>query len=203
VRGSAVRTARRRAGPSAGAHRQPSAAPPPNPGAQATGARACSRYALAAPREPGIWPCTVRKGGPLSDIRRRWVAPWSWSRPEPGRAAALRSAPGEQTAAPARRVAAPWISFGLRTAGQAGTAEIWPPPSQHHPEQEYSRGGGLGLPLPHGHHPTHVALGACAGTKSGHCGAASDAHQECPCVARPCAPRGLHPSRPLRSCSSR
>src|SRR4029434_2883709 len=84
--------------------------------------------------------CTVRKRGPLSDIRRRWVAPWSWSRPEPGRAAALRSAPREQTVAPSRRVAAPWISFGLRTAGQAGTAEIWPPPSQHHPEQEYSRG---------------------------------------------------------------
>jgi hypothetical protein len=26
------------------------------------------------------------------------------------------------------RVAAPWASFGLRTAGQAGTAAVWPPP---------------------------------------------------------------------------
>src|SRR4030095_16249593 len=58
--------------PTAAPHRQPPAAPPPNPGAQAIGGRACSRYALAAPREPGIWPCTVRKGGSLSDIRRRW-----------------------------------------------------------------------------------------------------------------------------------
>jgi hypothetical protein len=146
VSGSAVRAARRPADPRAGAQRQPPAAPPPNPGAQAIDGRACSRYALAAPREPGICPCTVRKGSSLSDIRFRWVAPWTWSRPERGRLryGAPRGAErGARVASPRRGSASACARRGRRG----------PPPCGRHPSQprpEQAHAGALGNPLPTG-----------------------------------------------------
>jgi hypothetical protein len=65
------------------------------------------------------FPKTAATVGLASEVARRGAPQLLLS---PTGAGWLASLPRATT------VAAPWASFGLRAAAQAGTAEVWPPP---------------------------------------------------------------------------